>query len=100
MDWNFAWLFPQGAAYCFVFFLHLALSWRGNRHAGPALLFASLLCESLALLSEYGMACQWIFHGEYGFLERTVPMLTAAFWILAALNLWALLLDFKQPRNG
>ena len=99
MDWNIEWLFWGGAAYLLAI-INLIRTMMGKRKGWSILMFSSLSCGLLTLLSEYRIVAQWIQHGEVPFVMDVVPSLsptlTTAVFVGILLNFIALIVNTKK----
>lgn len=94
MFWTFAWLLA-GAAALLLVLINLARGLLRKCRGWQILLFASLSCGALSILSGFQMVHNWVRHGDWSALEDVVPteaaVLTIAVCagiILNFLSLW------------
>lgn len=99
MDWNFSWILFGGGAFLLAI-INLGRSCKGKYKGWQELMFASLSCGVLAVLTEYRMVNTWLSHGDMPAVMDVVPgmsgILTAAACLGIVLNLLVLVINSKR----
>ena len=99
MGWNLSWIFWGGMAFV-LGIVNLGRCVCGKKCGWQALMFGSLSCGLLTVLTEYRMVNDWLQWGDLPAVGDVVPsmtpLLTTAVWIGIGLNLLVLLLNGKE----
>lgn len=102
MGWRLMWM-PLGAAAFLLVLVNLCLAAAKKRRGWQALLFASLSCGALSMMSVLQEVSFWADHEDWSGIMDVVPTLSAvctwAVWLGIGLNLLALWLHLRAEKT-